>query len=130
MSSTPVSSTLAGRRLVQAALTVTDLARSVGFYRDLLGLPLLFETNGMAFFQAGELRLMIGTNSPDPPARGTVLYFDAPDIDDLAPALEAKGVTFIGPIEVLQRTETQELKLRIFRDPDGNPLALMGMVAR
>ena len=130
MSSTPISSTLAGRKLVQAALTVTDLARSVGFYRDLLGLPLLFETNGMAFFQAGELRLMIGTNSPDPPARGTVLYFDAPDIDDLAPALEAKGVAFIGPIEVLQRTETQELKLRIFRDPDGNPLALMGMVAR
>ncbi len=130
MSSTPVSSTLAGRKLVQAALTVTDLARSVAFYRDILGLPLLFETNGMAFFQAGELRLMIGTNSPDPPSRGTVLYFDAPDIDDLAPALEAKGVVFIGPIEVLQRTETQELKLRIFRDLDGNPLALMGMVPR
>ena len=130
MSSTPVSSTLAGRKLVQAALTVTDLARSVAFYRDVLGLPLLFETNGMAFFQAGELRLMIGTNSSDPPARGTVLYFDAPDIDDLAPALEAKGVAFTGPIEVLQRTETQELKLRIFRDPDGNPLALMGMVPR
>ena len=130
MSSTPVSSTLAGRKIVQAALTVSDLFKSVAFYRDILGLPLLFETNGMAFFQAGELRLMIGSNSPDPPARGTVLYFDAPDIDQLAPALEARGVAFTGHIEVLQRTETQELKLRIFRDPDGNPLALMGMVPR
>src|SRR5690242_12043438 len=104
-----MSPTLAGRKLVQAAFTVTDLARSVAFYRDTLGLPLLFETNGMAFFQAGELRLMVGTNSPDPPARGTVLYFDAPDIDELAPALEAKGVAFTGPIEVLQRTDSHEL---------------------
>ena len=125
-----MSPTLANRKLVQAAFTVTDLARSVAFYRDVLGFPLMFETNGMAFFQAGELRLMIGTNSPDPPARGTVLYFDAPDIEALAPALEAKGVAFIGPTEVVQRTETHELKLRIFRDPDGNPLALMGMVPR
>jgi len=125
-----MSPTLAGRKLVQAALTITDMPRAIAFYRDVLGLPLLFETGGMAFFQAGELRLMVGSNSPDPPARGTVLYFDAPDIDELAPALEAKGVVFTGPIEVLQRTETHELKLRIFRDPDGNPLALMGMVAR
>jgi predicted enzyme related to lactoylglutathione lyase len=125
-----MSPTLAGRKLVQAALTVTDLPRSIAFYRDVLGFPLLFETNGMAFFQAGELRLMVGSNSPDPPARGTVLYFDAPDIDELAPALEAEGVQFIGPIEVVQRTDTHELKLRIFRDPDGNPLALMGAVPR
>jgi catechol 2,3-dioxygenase-like lactoylglutathione lyase family enzyme len=125
-----MSPTLAGRKLIQAAFTVTDLARSVAFYRDVLGFPLMFETNGMAFFQAGEMRLMIGTNSPDPPARGTVLYFDAPDIDELSPALEAKGVQFIGPVEVVQRTDTHELKLRILRDPDGNPLALMGMVPR
>jgi catechol 2,3-dioxygenase-like lactoylglutathione lyase family enzyme len=125
-----MSPSLAGRKLVQAAFTVTDLARSVAFYRDTLGFPLLFETNGMAFFQAGELRLMVGSNSPDPPARGTVLYFDAPDIDELAPALEAKGVGFTGPVEVLQRTDTHELKLRIFRDPDGNPIGLLGMVPR
>ena len=123
-----MSSTLAGRKLVQAALTVSDLARSVAFYRDVLGFPMMFETNGMAFFQAGDLRLMVGSNIAEAPSRGTVLYFDAPDIDELAPALEAKGVTFIGPVEVVQRTDTHELKLRIFRDPDGNPLALMGLV--
>jgi catechol 2,3-dioxygenase-like lactoylglutathione lyase family enzyme len=124
-----MSPTLAGRKLVQAAFTVTDLARSIAFYRDMLGLPLLFETSGMAFFQAGEVRLMVGTNSPDPPARGTILYFDAPDVDELVPALAAKGVAFPEPIEVVQRTDTHELKLAIFRDPDGNPIGLMGMVA-
>ena len=124
-----MSPTLAGRRIVQAAFTVTDLARSVAFYRDVLGFPALFETNGMAFFQAGEIRFMVGTNSPDPPARGTVVYFDAPDIDELVPALEARGVVFEGPIVILQRTETHELKLALFRDPDGNPIGLMGTVA-
>ena len=125
-----MSPTLAGRKLVQAALTVTDLGRSVAFYRDVLGFPLMFETNGMAFFQAGEIRLMVGSNSAEAPSRGTVLYFDAPDLDVLSAALEAKGVEFTGPAEVLQRTETHELKLRILRDPDGNPLGLLGMVPR
>jgi hypothetical protein len=31
---------------------------------------------------------------------------------------------------VVQRTDTHELKIRAFRDPDGNPLELMGMVPR
>lgn len=123
-----MSASLAGRKLVQTAFTVTDLARSVVFYRDVLGFPLLFENNGMAFFQAGDIRLMVGSNSPDPPARGTALYFDAPDIEQLVPGLEAKGVEFIDGIETLQRTETHALRLAIFRDPDGNPIGLMGMV--
>ena len=129
----PNPATLAGRKLTQAALTVTDLPRAIGFYRDVLGLPLLFEAPPqMAFFQAGETRLLVGAQaaSGPGPGGGSVLYFDAPDIDALAPALEAKGVVFIGPLEVLQRTETHELKLRVFRDMDGNSLALLGMVAR
>ncbi len=125
-----MSPSLAGRKLVQAACTVTDLDRSIAFYRDILGFPLLFETNGMAFFQAGEIRLMIGSNSPDPPGRGTVLYFDAPDVEELSATLETRGVAFTGPVQVLQQTETHELKLRILRDPDGNPIGLMGMVPR
>jgi catechol 2,3-dioxygenase-like lactoylglutathione lyase family enzyme len=125
------SSSLAGRGLVQIALTCRDLDRARSFYRDVLGLTLLFETNGMLFFQLDGLRLMIGNNvKPDQPVAGTVLYFDAPDIDALGPVLEARGVTFAGRAQILQRTDTHELKLRAFQDPDGNALALMGMVAR
>jgi hypothetical protein len=36
----------------------------------------------------------------------------------------------IGNIETLQRTDTHELKLQFFRDPDGNEIGLMGMVDR
>jgi len=121
--------TLAGRKLVQVALTCRDLDRARSFYRDTLGLTLLFEAGTMMFFQLEGLRLMVGKeHTPGQPIGGSLIYFDAPDIDALGAALEKKGVTFVGPATTVQKTATHELKLREFFDPDGNALALMGMV--
>jgi catechol 2,3-dioxygenase-like lactoylglutathione lyase family enzyme len=122
------SATLRGRKLVQVALTTRDLDRSKAFYRDTLGLPLLFEAGTMIFFDMGGTRLLIGTENTAGEPGGSVLYLEAPDIDTLAPTLEAKGVRFLGPSQVVQRTATHELKIRAFRDPDGNVLQLMGNV--
>jgi predicted enzyme related to lactoylglutathione lyase len=123
--------TLAGRNLVQVGLTCRDLDRARNFYRDTLGLPLLFEAGRMLFFQLEGVRLMVGlSREPDRPIGGSVIYFDAPDIDALGTALEAKGVKFIGAAVTVQQTATHELRLREFYDPDGNALALMGMVAK
>jgi catechol 2,3-dioxygenase-like lactoylglutathione lyase family enzyme len=120
---------LSGRKLVQVAFTCRDLDRSRTFYRDTLGLPLMFEAGNMLFFQIEGLRLMIGKEEkPGSAIGGAVVYFDAPDIDALGAALEAKGVTFERPAETVQRTATHELKLRAFHDPDGNAIALMGMI--
>ena len=128
-STNPAPATLAGRKLVQVALATRDPERSKQFYRDVLGLQLLFEVPNMTFYQMGDLRLMVGVESSMTPG-GSVLYIDAPDLDALGAELEQRGVRFLGPAVVVQRTEKGELKLREFRDPDGNALALMGFVPK
>lgn len=123
------SCSLAGRKLVQVALTCRDLDRARTFYRDTLGLPLMFEAGNMLFFQLEGLRLMVGlAHKADQATGGSLIYFDAPDMAQVGAALEARGVKFIGPPVTVQQTQTHELQLREFFDPDGNALALMGMV--
>lgn len=124
----PAPDSLAGRDLVQVHLPCTDLAASVAYYRDVLGLPFLFETNGMAFFQLGACRLMVGQVAQGGPLHPGVIYVDAPDMAALGPALEARGARFRGPADRLQRTETGALMLRFLIDPDGNMIGLMGIV--
>lgn len=122
---------LASRPLVQIALTVKNMDNARGFYRDVLGLPMLFEVSGMMFFQLPGLRLMVGqAQSAEQPIGGSVLYFDTAEFEGLSLALERKGVAFVGPAQTVQRMERQDLKLREFLDPDGNALAIMGLVSR
>lgn len=124
-----VSAELRGHRLQQVALTTTDLPRATAFYRDTLGLPLMFESNGMSFFDVAGMRLMIALDKDRPSVRQTsILYFDAPDFDTSLVRLKASGVTLEGPVETVQRTAGGELKLQQFTDPDGNSLAIMGLV--
>ena len=126
-----MSDDLSGREFLQVAVSTADLARACAFYRDTLGLPFLFEVSGMAFFQVGAVRLMVGDAGPDfKAATGSVLYFDSPDLLDLALKLEARGVRVLHPAQTLQQTAEGDLMLRPFLDPDGNALALMGVVPR
>jgi methylmalonyl-CoA/ethylmalonyl-CoA epimerase len=122
---------LAGHKLIQVGLTTRDLVAAIGFYRDRLGLTLLFEAGGMAFFDLGGQRLMIGQEAdPAKPLRGSMLYFDVPDMVATQAALVAAGIGFLGPAQPVQRTPTHDLMLREFADPDGHVLALMGLVPR
>jgi catechol 2,3-dioxygenase-like lactoylglutathione lyase family enzyme len=111
--------------MTQVAIASSDPARLSAYYRDTLGLSVLFEAGGMAFFGAGGVRLMIG------PAQGAnpgdkILYFEPEDFAVAEAALAAKGVSFLHNASVLQRQEGKELALRPFKDCDGNLLALLG----
>ena len=45
-----------GKGIVAVVIGVSDLERSIAFYRDTLGLPLQFRSEGLAFFAAGPCR--------------------------------------------------------------------------
>lgn len=114
-------------KLAQIALSTRDLPKAVEFYRDTLGLKLMFEVSGMAFFDMDGTRLMIGAaRFKGPLQNNTYLYFDAGDWDKTEKSLIARGVTFDREAEVVQRAEGKEHALRFFKDPDGNALAIMG----
>jgi catechol 2,3-dioxygenase-like lactoylglutathione lyase family enzyme len=115
-------------KMLQITLPSHDLDRSIAFYRDVLGLELLFRVPGAVFFDAGGVRLRLELNRIAPGA-GDELYFDDPGLVRAA-ALKARGMVFSSPVEVVQRTATADLEIQDFEDPDGNQLALMGQVTR
>ena len=60
--------------VAQIHVSVSDVDRSVAFYRDGLGVPFLFRVPGqpMAFFRSGDVRLYLGTpETPDFASRTT-----------------------------------------------------------
>jgi methylmalonyl-CoA/ethylmalonyl-CoA epimerase len=119
------SQTVTLGEIVQVALTVTDLARARDFYQTKLGMQFLFDAGSMIFFQCGSVRLMVGTSPELVPGSGTILYFRVAAIHDAYTALRDQGVTFEQEPHVVARMKSHDLWLAIFKDPDGNTLALM-----
>jgi methylmalonyl-CoA/ethylmalonyl-CoA epimerase len=114
--------------VAQVLIPVENLERGVRFYRETLGLPFLFTAPPqMAFFQCGAVRLLVGVLPAGQPAqRGSAIYFQVADIRAVFETLSERGVDFQATPHVVHRTAEVELWLSEFRDPDGNPLALMG----
>ncbi len=113
------------QEIAQVALTVEDLPRARDFYRDVLGMPLLFEVGAMAFFQCGSVRLMLGLAEKPEPRGGTILYFRVGDLMQAHAALGANGVVFVQPPHLVARMPDHELWMAFLKDPEGNVLGLM-----
>lgn len=113
----------------QIGVAVSDIARSTEFYRDALGLPLLFEAGGMAFFDCGGVRLMLSPpTAPGQVENASILYFRVPDLRSAYNELQDRGVVFARSPELVARMPDHELWLAFFKDPDGHILALMSEV--
>ena len=119
-------------RFEQVALTVTDVDAARTFYRDRLGLRLMFEANNMLFFDVGGTRLMIARDEArQRPARPAgILYFHVEDFAAALVRLQGTRAALVGPVETVQTTAAGSLRLQQFEDADGNMLAIMGFVLR
>lgn len=114
----------------QIHLSVADVDRAIGFYRDVLGMPLLFRVpdQPMAFFDCGTVRLYLGVPESEAYRSRGMVYFSVDDVDEAYRALSARGVRFLGEPHVVHRTADSELRMAFFADPDGNNLAIMADV--
>ena len=114
-------------RIGQIAMNARDLDRAVRFYRDVLGMPLLFEVPPkMAFFNCGGVRLMLSlpeNASFDHP--GSILYFAVDDIRQSHQLLLSRGVRFRTEPHLIARLPDREVWMAFFDDTEGNTLALM-----
>jgi methylmalonyl-CoA/ethylmalonyl-CoA epimerase len=119
-------------RLGQIAIRAKDVDRAAAFYQEKLGLTLLFQVPpGLAFFDCGGVRLMLGrAEKPEFDHPGSVLYFAVPDIQGAYGKLREGGVRFEDEPHVIARMPAHDLWMTFFRDSEENLLALMSEVAR
>jgi len=118
-------------RLGQIGINVHDLDRAVSFYRDKLGLRLLFTAGGMGFFDCGGVRLMLSRpEKPEFDRPSSVLYFTVPDIQAAHVKMKESGVHFEDEPHMIARMPDHDLWMTFFRDTEGNLMGLMSEVKR
>jgi catechol 2,3-dioxygenase-like lactoylglutathione lyase family enzyme len=109
----------------QVGMHVADLDLAKQFYGEILGLNLVFEVPGMAFFQCGNLRLMLSLTQQDQPeCRASILYFQTDSIDQACKALKDDFVPIVSEPHCVHRDEQHEVWMCFFHDPFENILAL------
>jgi len=118
-------------------VVVSDMARSVEFYRDKLGIPLKFESPEWAEFHTGATTLALhggGVAPAGPPvgdpskqAGSCSIGFNVDDVDKTYLELQAKGIRFVMP--PTQR-EGEGIRLAVAIDPDGLPVSFAQLIAQ
>ncbi len=117
------------QKVGQIGVPVKDLNRALDFYKEKLGLSLLFNTDSMAFFECNGFRLMLTLpekeefNHPS-----SVIYFHVNDIKDAYEKLVGKEVTFIDEPHVVAKMGQTETWMVFFKDTENNTHALMSEV--
>ena len=115
----------------QIAINVHDLPRATAFYRDVLGLPLLFTVPNLAFFDCAGVRLMLSrAESAEFDHPSSILYFRVPDLDAAYQKLVERGAQIIAPPRLIAPMPTHDLWMAAFRDTEGNIHQLMSEVPR
>lgn len=111
----------------QVAVTVSDVAKSLAFYRDVLGLEFLFSPNpNLAFLAAGPVRIMLSTpQGSGRPGANSILYFRVSHIEATHTAIVERGATDERAPQLAATIPDHELWIGFLRDPDGNLVGLM-----
>ena len=113
--------------LGQVAVPVRDLNRAVGFYRDVLGLPFLFEVPGMALFDGDGVRILMGEQH-EGVLEASILYYRVDDIEAAFANLTDHGISVVDKPHFVAKMDDHELWLAFLKDPDDHTFALMSEI--
>ena len=118
------------KQVGQIAINAHDIERATAFYRDVLGMNLLFqEPPKMSFFDCRGVRLMLSLpegEAYDHP--GSILYYKVDDIGATYESLKGRGANFEGEPHLIAKMPDHELWMVFLKDTEGNTLALMSEV--
>lgn len=119
-----------GKYNIIGFVSIVDVSRARDFYRDTLGLRLILEEPPFALvFDANGIMVRLGMAKELPPAHGTVLGWQVPEITATVKNLEQAGVRFERYEGMVQDeigiwTSPTGAKVAWFKDPDGNILSI------
>lgn len=106
------------------AMGVSDLDRSIAWYRETLGFDLLYrmEEDAWCELKTGVERVNLGLSQVEDPGGkgGATLTFGVEDIEAAKADLDSRGVRQDGPIRDIPGL----VRLLTFYDPDDNALML------
>jgi lactoylglutathione lyase len=116
-------------RLSYVMVYVSDMDRSVAFYRDTLGLPLKFQSPFWSEFATETVALALhgGAKPADNPVHGAApagtvqIGWSVTDLDTVVTMLKERGVRFV--MEPKDQVE-EGIRLAVFLDPDGCAISL------
>lgn len=106
-------------------VNVSDMDRSVAFYRDTLGISIKFDSPGWSEFLTGESTLALHLSSASGDQQGqrrgpcsgtTSLGFSVKDLDATVAVLQSRGAHFVMPP---MDQPDQGIRLAVCVDPDG-----------
>jgi catechol 2,3-dioxygenase-like lactoylglutathione lyase family enzyme len=115
-------------RGLTCAVGVTDIMRSIAWYRDVLGCKMLYHIDGMAWCELsspiGKVNIGLSLVESVGGKGGATLIFGVSDIMAAKHALVTAGVMLEDDIQEMPGF----VRMLSFADPDGNPLMFAQML--
>lgn len=116
-----------GPTIRQVAVVVSDVDRSLTFYRDVLGLKFLFRPGpNLAFLAAGEVRIMLSLGEGTPTISGdSILYLKVDGTRSKYEVCVGRGATPERAPQLTAKMPDHDLWIGFVRDPDNRLVGLL-----
>ena len=113
-------------------LFVDDMTRSVGFYRDTLGVPVRFEDPNWTELDTAGTTVALHLAGDDKASAGgsPELVFQVEDVLDTRTRLAEGGLAIEAPKVVHEAGPDQVGVSCLFKDPDGHTVSVYGLASR